>query len=53
MMIENPKTEKFDILERYFGFKHFRAGQEEIIDSILSGRLYPNRKNRRPLAAKV
>ena len=37
-MIENPKTEKFDILERYFGFKHFRAGQEEIIDSILSGK---------------
>lgn len=29
---------KWSILEKYFGYKEFRAGQEELIDSILSGR---------------
>ena len=29
---------KNEILERYFGFRSFRRGQEEIVDSLLSGR---------------
>lgn len=37
MSEESRNAEKFNILERYFGFKQFRAGQEEIIDSLLSG----------------
>ena len=35
---EAVEAKKYHILERYFGFKHFRSGQEEVIDSILSGR---------------
>lgn len=30
--------DKFTALERFFGYKTFREGQEELIDSILSGR---------------
>lgn len=30
--------DKYTALERYFGYKTFRDGQEELIDSILSGR---------------
>jgi ATP-dependent DNA helicase RecQ len=30
--------EKYRILKTYFGFTHFRQGQEEIIDALLSGR---------------
>ena len=30
-------NEKADILQRYFGYSVFRLGQEEIIDSLLSG----------------
>ena len=30
-------NEKTDILQRYFGYSTFRLGQEEIIDSLLSG----------------
>ena len=35
---EAVEAKKYHILERYFGFKHFRSGQEEVIDSILNGR---------------
>lgn len=31
-------NKKLDILQTYYGHKSFREGQEEIIDSILSGR---------------
>ena len=30
--------EKREILERYFGYKEFRPGQEELIDGVLAGR---------------
>ena len=30
--------EKLEILERYFGYREFRPGQEELIDGILAGR---------------
>ena len=29
---------KYDILQRYFGYTSFRSGQEELIDAILAGR---------------
>ncbi len=29
---------KYELLSKYFGYKQFRAGQEELIDAILSGR---------------
>ena len=31
------EAKKYHILEWYFGYKHFRSGQEEVIDSILNG----------------
>lgn len=34
-MTDNDK--KYEVLERYFGYKAFREGQENIIDHILSG----------------
>ena len=34
---EAVEAKKYHILERYFGFKLFRSGQEEVIDSILNG----------------
>lgn len=30
--------DKYEILEKYFGYKEFRKGQGEIIDNIMSGR---------------
>ena len=30
--------DKFEVLERYFGYRSFRRGQEEVVDSLLSGR---------------
>lgn len=35
--IANTK-DKFEVLERYFGYRSFRRGQEEVVDSLLSGR---------------
>ena len=32
------EMEKLEILERYFGYREFRPGQEELIDGILAGR---------------
>ena len=29
---------KFEVLERYFGYREFRPGQEALIDGVLSGR---------------
>lgn len=29
---------KYELLSKYFGYKQFRVGQEELIDAILSGR---------------
>ena len=29
---------KYEVLERYFGYRSFRRGQEEVVDSLLSGR---------------
>lgn len=30
--------DKFEILERYYGYRQFRPGQEALIDSVLAGR---------------
>ena len=30
--------DKYAVLERYFGYRSFRRGQEEVVDSLLSGR---------------
>lgn len=30
--------DKYEVLERYFGYRLFRRGQEEVVDSLLSGR---------------
>lgn len=30
--------EKYEVLKRYFGYRTFRAGQEEIVDAVLGGR---------------
>lgn len=35
---EAVEARKYHILEWCFGYKHFRSGQEEVIDSILNGR---------------
>ena len=37
-MQDDRLLNKNEILERYFGFRTFRRGQEEIVDSLLSGR---------------
>ena len=29
---------KYEVLERFFGYRSFRRGQEEVVDSLLSGR---------------
>lgn len=29
--------DKFKVLERYFGYRSFRRGQEEVVDSLISG----------------
>lgn len=30
--------DKYEVLERYFGYRSFRRGQEEVVNSLLSGR---------------
>lgn len=32
------QSDKFEILKKYFGYESFRAGQEELVDGLLSGR---------------
>ena len=29
---------KYEILERFFGYRSFRRGQEKVVDSLMSGR---------------
>ena len=36
--MDHAVDKKYEVLERYFGYRSFRQGQEEIIDSLLSGR---------------
>lgn len=35
--MEQKTITKYNILEKYFGYKSFRKGQETLIDAILSG----------------
>ena len=35
---DSPPRSKAAVLKEYFGFDGFRAGQEEVIDSLLQGR---------------
>ena len=35
------KSEKYEVLKRYFGYDSFREGQEILIDGILDGRDVP------------
>ena len=36
--MDHAVDKKYAVLERYFGYRSFRKGQEEIIDTLLSGR---------------
>ena len=40
MIISNSTDirSKYEVLERFFGYRSFRRGQEEVVDSLLSGR---------------
>ena len=29
---------KYEVLERFFGYRSFRHGQEDVVDSLMSGR---------------